>query len=59
MKLKSKCFVVILIMCILFSMAMVSANDTDLNQNLEKDSANPDDLTGVLEEKSYDDFYDI
>ncbi len=58
MKLKSKCFVVILIMCILFSMAMVSANDTDLNQNLEKDSANPDDLTGVLEEKSFDDFYD-
>jgi hypothetical protein len=40
-------------------MAMVSANDADLNQNLEMNSANPDDLTGVLEEKSYDDFYDI
>ncbi len=37
---------------------MVSANDMDLNQNLEKNSVNSDDLTGVLGDKSYDDFSD-
>lgn len=40
MKLKSKYFVFLLIICILFSISTVSANDNDMsiNQNLQNDA---------------------
>ena len=66
MKLKSKCFVLVIILCILFSISAVSAadNQTDiLNQDSILDDrleVNNDDLNEVLEatNESYDKFYE-
>jgi hypothetical protein len=55
MKLRSKCFGLAIVICILFSAMAVSAEDMDMNQTMEMDS---DDSLEVLGDKSYDNLRD-